>query len=368
MKSAIKKILKSYLHEQRIKWTEELLKNVAKNYPTKGDFLKNEPNAYEAAKRRGVDFFNSITSHMVPTQRQVPSGFWTYDNVKNEAQKYKSRNDFQNGSKGAYLKAREMGWLDDITTHMTDSPNKKLNTDSFIEKSRKIHGGKYDYSLVDYVKSIDKVKIICPKHDLIFNIQAQAHLQGQGCPLCGKEISSKKRRSNTQDFISKSKLIHGDKFLYDKTDYKDAKTKVIITCPKEGHGDFLVQPNHHISSKTGCPKCKESSGEKLISDFLLQNNIEFQVQKKYSDCKGIGQKKCRVLPFDFYLPKYNTLIEYDGRQHYEPVYGYEQLSIQKSIDKIKTEYAFNNNINLIRIPFTIKKDGIINLIKKELRL
>ena len=62
--------------------------------------------------------------------------------------------------------------------------------------------------------------------------------------------------------------------------------------------------------------------------------------------------------FDFYLPQFNTLIEYDGRQHHQPVYGVDQLEIQKKIDDIKTQYAIKNNIHLIRIPFTVKKIDI----------
>ena len=80
-------------------------------------------------------------------------------------------------------------------------------------------------------------------------------------------------------------------------------------------------------------------------------NVVFIPQKRFDDCRRIYP-----LPFDFYLPSYNTIIEYDGEGHYYPVDfkghdGTETFQRTAKNDKIKNEYCKNNNINLIRIPY-----------------
>ena len=67
------------------------------------------------------------------------------------------------------------------------------------------------------------------------------------------------KRLTTEQFIERSRAVHGDKYVYDKVDYKTALTHVIITCPE--HGDFPQTPDHHLGGE-GCEKC----GHKTRSD------------------------------------------------------------------------------------------------------
>ena len=70
---------------------------------------------------------------------------------------------------------------------------------------------------------------------------------------------------------------------------------------------------------------------------------------KFDDCRNKNP-----LPFDFYLPNYNICIEFDGRQHYLPIFyfgGEKMLNYTKNNDNIKNEYCLNNNIKLVRIPY-----------------
>ena len=86
-----------------------------------------------------------------------------------------------------------------------------------------------------------------------------------------------------------------------------------IVCKEyENHGEFKVTPSNHRFGK-GCPKCNSSKGELLTGKLLTIQNINYVSQKTYPDCKGIYNKNLR---FDFYLPDYNILIEYNGMQHY----------------------------------------------------
>ena len=126
----------------------------------------------------------------------------------------------------------------------------KITTNEIIAKAKLVHGDKYDYSKVDYVKDYIKVCIICPEHGEFWQ-RPHAHLQGQGCPKC----KSKKQTCTTDEFIAKAKKIHGDKYDYSKVDYSNAHTKVCIICPN--HGEFWQTPNNHLRGH-GCPKCKRN--------------------------------------------------------------------------------------------------------------
>ena len=139
-----------------------------------------------------------------------------------------------------------------------------MKTLKFIEKARKVHGDKYDYSLVDYKNNSIKVKIICSKHG-VFEQTPGSHLQNHGCPKCvgGKE----KRNTIVKDFIKKAKLVHGDKYDYSLVKYKNSKTKVKIICPI--HGEFEQTPNSHINNKQGCKKCiRDSDVNEFKNNFI----------------------------------------------------------------------------------------------------
>lgn len=279
----------------------------------------------------------------------------------------------------------------------------------FIEKSKRIHGDKYDYSLVEYKSSRnDNVKIICPEHG-IFEQTPSNHYKGHGCPKCGAERTKNKLLKNKEEFIKEASKIHKNKYDYSLVEYKNARTKVKIICPD--HGIFEQTPNKHlcknkcpkcsfeklklkqdkiienfkkvhhnkydysnvkyIDSKTkveiicpkhgsfyqlvrthrkglGCPHCKESKGENIIFNYLLENNIEFIRQKRFKDCKDKKQ-----LPFDFYLPDYNLCIEYDGEHHFNINHycNEESFKIVQKHDQIKNDFCKNNNINLLRIKY-----------------
>jgi very-short-patch-repair endonuclease len=86
-----------------------------------------------------------------------------------------------------------------------------------------------------------------------------------------------------------------------------------------------------------------------INNFLINNNITFESQKTFQDCKHKGKLK-----FDFYIPSLNTCIEYDGQQHFFIIkqWGGElELLDRQRNDKIKNEYCKNNNIRLLRISY-----------------
>lgn len=121
-----------------------------------------------------------------------------------------------------------------------------------------------------------KVTLICPKHGE-FEILPQNLLRKDnicGCPKCNIEARGKKLRLTTEEFISKSIIIHGDKYDYSKTEVNGTSNKVIITCPI--HGEFEQFPHNHIKGH-GCPKCsgkhRYNTSEFIEKASAVHNNL-----------------------------------------------------------------------------------------------
>ena len=149
---------------------------------------------------------------------------------------------------------------------------KKLTQLEFIEKSKKVHGDKYDYSEVKYNGSSKKVYIICPKHGGFWQI-ANEHLRGGGCPLCWEERRGKSIRLTLDEFLIRAKKIHGDKYDYSKVNLNNMMEKVCIICPE--HGEFWQTPNDHLNSKRKCPKCAHRSYKKTTEEFIEECKNKF---------------------------------------------------------------------------------------------
>ena len=228
----------------------------------------------------------------------------------------------------------------------------KIDTNEFIKRAKKVHGDKYSYTKVNYKTNEIKVTITCPIHG-DFEQTPHDHLNGHGCPICGGAL-----HYTQEDFIQRAKEIHGEQYSYDKVKYTKSTNKVIITCPK--HGDFLQVPAAHLSG-VGCPKCKRSRGEEIISMVLDALNIKYEEQYRI---KGSFRTRKEIV-VDFYLPNNNCIIEFNGAQHYIPMEffgGEKQLRDQQQRDEELRQYCNQNNIKLLEIPYYEKqiKETIIS--------
>jgi len=234
----------------------------------------------------------------------------------------------------------------------------RITTEVFIEKAKKIHGDKYDYSKVEYKDSRTKVCIICPIHGEFWQTPNN-HLTKYGCKKCAMDALASNKPISVEEFIEKARKVHGDKYDYSKVIYKNCKTKVCIICPT--HGEFWQTPDNHINKNhpQGCPFCSESRLEEDIRIFLTEHNIKFEYNKTKP-----WLKRQRL---DFYLPEYNVAIECQGKQHFEPVdfgsEGYEQavknfLNVKK-LDLLKKERCFKNDVKLIYYSNKKVEDNII---------
>lgn len=147
----------------------------------------------------------------------------------------------------------------------------KMSLDEFVDLSREKHGNRYDYAQVEYVNSQTKVQIACHQHG-VFEMKPNAHLNGQGCPACGRVSSNSSRTLTTSSFIRKAGVVHGDRYDYSKVVYTSSQAKVEIHCKE--HGPFLMRPATHLSGQ-GCPKCGKQDGASLkrksLDDFIVKS-------------------------------------------------------------------------------------------------
>jgi very-short-patch-repair endonuclease len=225
---------------------------------------------------------------------------------------------------------------------------KKLTKEEFIVKAKKVHGNKFNYDLVEYLNNKTKVKIVCPLHGEFLQ-KPNDHLSGYGCRKCQYEKTSKINKFTTEDFINNAIKIHGNRYIYSIVEYNGYENKVNIICNK--HGKFKQSSHSHLSG-AGCPSCKESRGEKRITEFLLKNNINYQKQVSFDGL--IGDKSS--LFFDFYLPEYEMMIEFDGIQHTKPIKffgGMKKLLKQKEYDRKKIDFVVRNGYKLLKLTYNM---------------
>jgi len=265
----------------------------------------------------------------------------------------------------------------------------------FIKKSIELWGYKYDYSKVDYVdyktpvkigykgfwytqtpnKHLQGKKIECQKIRMSTNnfITLSKNVWGERfdyseCEYLGNNFKVKLfdtlrgkwieqipkthlkgfevKKLTKEDFLAECNSIYENKYTYDLDNYKNLNSRINIICQE--HGKFELKAATHLYG-TSCSKCNEYQFNKICKKFFKEYNINYLQQHKFEDCKNIYQ-----LPFDFYIPSKRTAIEFDDIQHFQPIehFGgikaYDQL---KKSDKIKNDYCEENYINLIRIRY-----------------
>lgn len=304
---------------------------------------------------------------------------------------------------------------------------RRVSFEDFLLQAREVHGNKYSYYKDSFSKISAKTKINCSIHG-DFEQMADAHIrQASGCPECGAVSQSEKRRMNKEDFILKSKAVHGDKYNYSKIVYKNSRENITIICPV--HGEFYPAPGNFLSG-SGCPKCsiieQHENQKKNVEDFINDSRkvhgnkfdyskVEYNggkvpveiVCKKHgafhqtpnshqsgNGCpfcnasKGENQIKLildnlairyftqhtfdglvdkRKLKCDFYLPDNNLVIEFNGRQHYEEVKtwgGKESLNEVQRRDELKRVFLKSVNIKLLEIHY--REKDLENLILNSL--
>lgn len=236
------------------------------------------------------------------------------------------------------------------------------NTKKFKEEVLNMYKGRYEV-VSEYTYSYEPIVIKCTKHNEYITSTPTTVLRDRNiCKKCNGEYLSKVQRKSTKLFEEQLLKAHKGGIIR-LGEYVNTHTHIGVKCLVCDF-PFLVTPNS-ILRLSGCPSCQESKGEKSIREYLVSNDIMFQPQKRFEGCRLE-----RELPFDFYIKGLNLLIEYDGKQHFEPIEffgGEEAFEKQLKKDKIKNDYAMYNNINILRIPYTIEGDNIHKCLDKYIK-
>jgi hypothetical protein len=167
--------------------------------------------------------------------------------------------------------------------------------DYYVEKSRAVHGDRFDYLRVEYHGAAAYLRILCKDHGEFLQL-AQDHIKGVGCSKCAVDIY------DHPSFINVATRVHGSRYDYSQAVYNKALSKVIIYC--KDHGPFAQTPSSHINGQ-GCPRCANvgpSDAQIEIANFMRQ----------FADVMEeapIGESRKRV---DVFLPEYSLAIEYHG--------------------------------------------------------
>lgn len=161
---------------------------------------------------------------------------------------------------------------------------KKITLATFIERSVLIHGNRYDYSN-SVLNGITKpISIVCQVHGEFRQIANSHSHGGHGCPACAGN-----KKSTTEIFIEKCNKIHNYKYSYEAVFYKNATSKIIITC--KDHGNFEQAPTDHLGGK-GCFVCAHDSiglqSRKLLADFISESNEIHNFKYNYSESLYTG--------------------------------------------------------------------------------
>lgn len=221
----------------------------------------------------------------------------------------------------------------------------RLTHKEFVDKVKKIHGDDYKV-LGKYTSSNEKIKV---RHNICGHTWepiANDLLSGSGCNKCSNN------QLKTQKEFEKEVLdvFKGEYIVLGK--YINSNTPIEIMHINCGTSWDTSTPASLIRNQIRCPKCyTKSKAEKKAKEILKKYNIKYISEMKFKDC--IYK---RELPFDIYLPDFNTLIEIQGSFHRTIIKRYNNnLELQKHKDFIKKDYASKNSFNFYAVDYLDEK-------------
>ena len=211
----------------------------------------------------------------------------------------------------------------------------------------------------------EKILVHCKDCDTVYKTTPHILINGHKCKACAMKAVGEMKTKSTDTFITELRSISPNIEIIGE--YVQSKEKVECLC-KDCGNIWFATPNNLLKGNN-CPVCsvKKSKSEKKIQEILDKQGIVYESQKKYDDLFGVGNK---LLSYDFYIPRYNILIEAQGQQHENPIEifgGEKQFKIQQEHDKRKREYAENNGYKLLEIWY-YDYDRIEEILNRELEV
>ena len=199
--------------------------------------------------------------------------------------------------------------------------------------------------LGEYKGANELMEVYCPKHGLKY-LYPNEMLNGHGCPDCGISRRNDGRRLTLEIIKQRSLDYHGDVWDFSETEEPNGQDdKIHVRCKICGRLNFKPV-NRVIYGK--CNFCDSSQGEQMLTVKLEELGVKFIPEYIFDDCRYINP-----LPFDFYLPDYNTVIEFQGPQHDSNIRFYKwtekDFKLQQIKDDIKRKYCIDKGIREIEL-------------------
>lgn len=232
----------------------------------------------------------------------------------------------------------------------SNKKNHDLKQKSHIQYVDDLHNINKNIEVLDhYIDSKTPILHKCKIDGYEWKARPSNILSGKGCPVC-----SKCKKRTHEEYITEVKNINHNIEVLGV--YCGVHNPILHKCKIDGN-EWIASPSNILHGK-GCPVCNSSKGEMAIKKYLTNNNILFDPQHRFDDCRNKNP-----LPFDFYLIDYNACIEYDGIQHFEPrdlFGGKTAFESTQKCDEIKNNYCLMNNIHLLRIRYDEDVDTALN--------
>ena len=149
---------------------------------------------------------------------------------------------------------------------------------------------------------------------------------------------------------------YGQLLVLEETELRENQV-VVWKCQCDCGEICYASTTSLLSGRKKSCGCMKSYGELIIKNLLKENNIQYEYQKTFKNCIFPDTGKNPI--FDFFLPNFNCIIEFDGIQHFQITNGWntpEKLRKTMQSDLYKNKWCKVNNISLIRIPYTIIND------------
>lgn len=196
-----------------------------------------------------------------------------------------------------------------------------------------------------WITAKTKYEVDCgnPDHPNFFSMGDSILNSGNWCPYCC---------GRTGDFNTEYKYIIESKNGTMLSEYINATTHIKVKCNKDGH-EWDIYPSN-IKKGRWCPVCSLPYSEKVVYDYLINNNYKIKMQYGFDDLRGLTNE---FLKFDFAILDNNNkllgLLEIDDEEHRHNPKELRRVKARER-DKIKNEYCRNNNINLFRLDYHTK--------------
>ena len=248
--------------------------------------------------------------------------------------------------------------------HDRMSNSMKLTHEDFLSRVKKIYKNNEYEIISEYQGYKTPIKIKHLTCGTIFEKRPDNFLHGQGCPKCSLDSYKEKKTKSQEEYKLEIKNLYGDEFTV-VSEYKAGIKPIKIKHNVCGNVFEVTAQNMLNVDNYHCPYCSHpTKGEQKIINYLDSHNEKYIYQKRYKDLHGIGNG---LLSYDFYVPHYNLLIEYQGNFHdgTASIQTEESFEMQKEHDKRKRNDAKYHGINLLEIWYW-DFDNIENILKEQL--